>query len=92
MAAYIIGESRDTAAIKPLLNNILDPRMSTHIKFKGMTVCYAKLMALKKISGRQPGWESEQSKVDTVAAVYYLNWATDENFINTMDEINLNAK
>ena len=53
-AAYKLGERKDKLAIKPLLTNILDPRMSTNINFKGMTVCYCRLGALKKISNLSP--------------------------------------
>ena len=88
-AAYKLGERKDKLAIKPLLTNILDPRMSTNINFKGMTVCYCKLGALKKISNLSPPIELDQFSVDTMAAKFYLDWAIKEKIIQSEKEIDL---
>lgn len=88
-AAYKLGERKDKSSVKPLLTNILDPRMSTNINFKGMTVCYCRLGALKKISNLSPPIELDQFSVDTVAAKFYLNWAIKEKIIHSKEEIDL---
>jgi hypothetical protein len=88
-AAYKLGERKDKLAIKSLLMNILDPRMSTNINFKGMTVCYCKLGALKKISNLSPPIELDQFSVDTMAARFYLNWTIKEKIIQSEEEIDL---
>jgi hypothetical protein len=72
-AAYKLGERKDTSAVKPLLTNILDMRMSTNLNFKGMTVCYCRLTALKKISGVEPLLKLNQFEVDTAAVQFYLD-------------------
>ena len=89
-AAYELGERKDTSAVKALLTNILDTRMSTNLNFKGMTVCYCRLIALKKISGLQPPLSLDQFEVDTTAVEFYLDWAIKENYINTRNEIDIN--
>ena len=53
-ACYELDELKDTSAVKPLLTKALDPRISTNLKFKGMSVNYCRLVALKKISGVGP--------------------------------------
>jgi|GEM_PF-6483188 len=73
-AANKLGKARDTSAIKLLLSNILDGRMSTNLQFKGMTVCYCKLIALKKITGIEPIFKINQFTIDTSAVKYYLNF------------------
>jgi hypothetical protein len=88
-AAYELGEARDTSAIKPLLNNILDVRMSTSLKFKGMTVCYCKLGALKKILRVEPPFKINQFDLDSAAVKYYLDLVINKGLINA-EEVNIN--
>jgi hypothetical protein len=89
-AAYELGERKEISAIRPLLENILDHRMSTNINFKGMTVCYCKLVALKKISSLQPPAKLNQFIIDTAAARFYLSWAIKDGYIKQGDEVILN--
>jgi hypothetical protein len=91
-AAYKLGERKDTSAVKPLLTNILDMRMSTNLNFKGMTVCYCRLTALKKISGVEPLLKLNQFEVDTAAVQFYLDWAVKEKYIKSKSDININYK
>jgi hypothetical protein len=88
-AAYKLGEQKDASAIKPLLTNILDPRMSTSLKFKSMTVCYGRLGALRKITGVAPLWKIEQFSQDTAAANFYLGWAISKGIIQNKNEIDI---
>jgi hypothetical protein len=91
-AAYKLGERKDTSAVKPLLTNILDMRMSTNLNFKGMTVCYCRLTALKKISGVEPLLKLNQFEVDTAAVQFYLDWAVKEKYIKSKSDMNINYK
>jgi hypothetical protein len=88
-AAFKLGDRKDKLAIKRLLTNILDPRMTTNLRFKGISVCYSKLKALEKISRLSPTIELDQFSVDTMAAKFYLNWAIREKIIQTGEEIDL---
>jgi hypothetical protein len=89
MACYKLGEIRDTSAIKPLFKKILDPRISNDLRFKGMSVNYCRLMALRKISGVDVGREIDQFRVDTVATLFYLDWAVRQGFLNGKDEVDI---
>ena len=85
-ACYKLGEARDTSAVKLLLTKIIDWRMSTNFRFKGMTVYQCKVGALKKISGIEVFYNY---KPDTAIANVYLNWAIQKGFIKNKDEIDL---
>ncbi|HUC79781.1 MAG TPA: hypothetical protein VMR70_02660 [Flavisolibacter sp.] len=88
-AAYKLGEQKDTSAIKPLLTNILDPRMSTNLKYKGMTVCYGRLVALRKITGASPSWKIAQFDQDTAAVNFYLTWAFTKGIVQNRNDIDI---
>jgi hypothetical protein len=88
-AAYELGERKDSSAIKLLLTNILDPRISTNVRFKGMTVCYGRLVALKKITGTMPAWKISQFSLDTPAVAFYHRWALSKGIITNKNEIDL---
>jgi hypothetical protein len=89
-AAFALGETKDTSAIKPLLKSILDPRMSTNLRFKGMTVCYCKLASLREITGIESPNKLDQFGQDTAAAKFYLNWAIENGIVKSTDSIDLN--
>jgi hypothetical protein len=88
-ACFKLGKARDTSAIKLLLTKILDPRMSTNIFFKGMTVNYCRLGALNKISGSNFGIKLNQFKVDTAATNLYLDWAVKQGYLNDKNEVDI---
>ncbi|MBP6025617.1 hypothetical protein [Ferruginibacter sp.] len=88
-AAYKLGEAKDISAIKPLLNNILDVRMSTNIRFKGMTVCYCKLGALEKITGIKPPFKADQFEIDTFIVNYYVDTLIKKGVISA-GEVDIN--
>ncbi|RYD70367.1 MAG: hypothetical protein EOP55_22355 [Sphingobacteriales bacterium] len=54
LGCYKAGESRDKKYVQLLLKNANDPRVSTHINFKGISVYEAKMIALKKIYNKKP--------------------------------------
>jgi hypothetical protein len=71
-AAFHLGENKDTTAVELLFQNILDRRSSTDIRYKGLTVCYCKLGALRKISGLMPPHKLSPFTIDSMAVEYYL--------------------
>jgi hypothetical protein len=89
-ACYELGELRDTSAIKPLLAKALDPRISTNLKFKGMSVNYCRLGALKKISGVDIGRKIDQFGPDTAATNFYLDWAVKQGYLKDKNEVDIN--
>ncbi len=88
-ACFKLGEIKDTAAVKLLLTKILDPRMSTDFRFKGMTVNYCKLSALQKISGVGKGIKLDQFKVDTLTTIFYIDWAIKSGYIKSREEVDI---
>jgi hypothetical protein len=88
-ACYKLGEARDTASIRLLLSKALDPRMSTDLRFKGMCVAYSRLIALRKISGRDSGHRIDQYNPDTAAANFYLQWALDNGYLRTKQDVDM---
>jgi hypothetical protein len=88
-ACYHFGEARDTSAVKLLLNGILDPRISTNLFFKGMSVNYCRLAALENISGLPSGRKTAQFDVDTIAALFYLDWAVKEGYIKNKKDVDI---
>ena len=89
MACYKLGELKDTSAIKPLFTKILDPRISNDLRFKGMSVNYCRLTALRKISGVDIGRNIYQYWPDTAATLLYLEWAVKEGFLKNKDEVDI---
>jgi len=73
-AYYIIGENRDTNYIDSLLTNLDDPRISNNLRFKGMSIYQCKIVALKKISKKNPPNEIN-NRPDSANIKYYLSWA-----------------
>ena len=89
IACFELSELKDTSAIKPLFTKILDPRISTNLRFKGMSVNYCRLGALKKISGVDIGRKIDQFGPDTAATLFYLDWAVKEGFLKNKDEVDI---
>ncbi len=85
-ACYQIGEARDTSAVKFLLAKILDPRVSTRLKFYGMPVNYCRLVALRKISGIETAKMLNQLRVDTPATYFYLKWTMAKGYLKNKNE------
>lgn len=52
--AYKAGESGDKEFVPLLLKNSDDPRRSTNLQYKGITVYQAKMIALRKIFKQDP--------------------------------------
>jgi hypothetical protein len=89
-ACYELGELKDTSAIKLLLTKALDPRISHNLKFKGMSVNYCRLGALKKISGVEIGRKIDQFRCDTTATQFYLDWAVEHGYLKDRNEVDIN--
>ena len=88
-ACYHLGEAGDTSAVPLLLNGILDPRRSTDLHYKGMSVNYCRLGALNKISGLPSGRRPVQFNVDTVATLFYLDWAVKQGYIMNKKDVDI---
>jgi hypothetical protein len=88
-ACYRLGELKDTSAIKALLTKALDPRISTNLKYKGMSVNYCRLTALKKISGADIGRKIDQFGPDTAATYFYLDWAVKQGYLKDKEEVDV---
>lgn len=88
-AAAMLGKTKDTSAVVPLLTHIKDPRMTGVVKYKGMTCCYCRLCALKQISGIQPDLKLNQFIVDTAAINFYMDWALSNGYIKNKSDIQL---
>jgi hypothetical protein len=87
MACYPLGESNDTSSVKDLLNEALDPRIAHHIRFKGVSVNYARLTALQKISGNQYDRKINQFNVDTIATFFFRDWAIKNRYLKDKNEV-----
>ena len=59
------------------------------MNFKGMTVNYCRLGALKKISGVDLGRKLDQFTVDTAASNFYLDWAIKQGYLKDKSEVNI---
>jgi hypothetical protein len=88
-ACYELGQAKDTSAVKLLLTNILDPRISHHIRFKGMSVAQCRLTALKKISNIDVLRKDNRYIPDTTAVLFYLDWAFKEGHLRNKSEVNI---
>ncbi|WP_157494189.1 hypothetical protein [Fulvivirga imtechensis] len=78
---YLIGEQRDRTFITDVFTNPYDPRISHHIKFKGISVYQSKMIAMKKITEMEPPSEITY-KPDTAVVNFYYTWAKEEGYIN----------
>ena len=88
-ACYELGEARDTSSVKLLLSNILDPRISHDLRFKGMSVSQCRTGALKKISGIDVLRKTDEYIPDTTAVSFYLEWAVKEKHIQDKNEVDI---
>lgn len=68
--AFDAGESKDTVFLPLLLKNADDPRMCTHIRFKGFSVYQEKMGAIKKILNVTPPTEITHKPDSTVIKFY----------------------
>lgn len=71
--SYLIGEQKDTGSIPQLLSNMNDPRISNNIAFKGISVYQSKMIALKKISVKEPPIKITY-KPDSSIIKFYKDW------------------
>lgn len=88
-ACYELGEAKDTSAVRLLLTKALDPRISTNLRFKGMSVNYCRLGALRKISGIDIGRKIDQFGTDTAATLFYLDWAVKQGYLKDKGEVDI---
>jgi hypothetical protein len=89
-ASYELGEIRDTSSVKNLLNKALDPRITHNLKFNGMSVNYSKIRALQKISNNAYKGKINQHEVDTIATIFFRDWAIKNKYLKNKEEIDIN--
>lgn len=87
-ACFQLGETKDTSSVKLLLTHIKDPRVTNYYKYKGLSVYYCRITALKKISG-DSYYGKITNEIDTNAINFYLRWAFKNKLINDMTDIQL---
>ncbi len=63
--------------------------MTTDLRYKGMTVCYCELVALKKITGVLSPKELNQYGVDTSIVNFYLDWAIKNKYIKDKKDVDI---
>ena len=74
---YLAGESGNEDFVPMLLNNPQDNRTSTQIRFKGFSVYYGKMIALKKIYSVNPPVAITQEP-DSMVIGFYENLYNDK--------------
>ena len=89
-ASYELGEVRDTTSVKNLLNKALDPRITHNLKFYGVSVNYSRLIALQKISNNAYKEKINQQQVDTIATIFFRDWAIKNKYLKNEAEIDIN--
>ena len=72
LGAFKAGKSGNIKYIPLLIENADDRRMSTDIKFKGVTVYQSKMIALKKIYKKEPPAKITY-KVDSSVIIFFKN-------------------
>jgi hypothetical protein len=70
IGAYNAQITKDSVFIPLLLKNVSDPRISHHKNFYGITVYYGCIIALKKITKKEPPHKITH-EVDTVNVNFY---------------------
>ena len=83
------ADTKDTSAVKLILGKSLDPRMSTDMRFKGFSVNYFRVRALKEISGLDLGRKIDQFGPDTVATLFYLEWAIKKGLVKDIADADI---
>lgn len=74
IGAFYAGESEKQKFVPLLLQNADDERTSINLRFKGITIYQAKMIALKKIFKKEPPVPIT-FKVDSSVIVFYKNLA-----------------
>ena len=70
--AFEAGETKNRVFVPYILNNASDVRMSTNIRFYGVTVYQAKMQALEKIFEKSPPHKITY-KLDSSVIKYYVD-------------------
>ena len=81
MACSNIDGIEDTTLVIYLLEHIYDKSVSLHINYKGMSVHYVVVGALRRMSGLEPPIKNSQFHYSQENTDFYLNWAMDKGFI-----------
>ena len=80
IAAFHLGERKDTVSVRDLLCNLDDPRITHHLKQKGMSIYYCKAGALRKISGLEIDIKQHELP-DSLVIKTFTNWALENELL-----------
>jgi hypothetical protein len=67
-----VGETKDTFFVKHVFINPADPRVSNNLKFKGISIYQAKMIAVKEITGVEPPVKITYIPDTSVINFYFL--------------------
>lgn len=86
IASYYFGEKKDKSVFIELLTGIEDSRISHNYNYKGMSVYYCKMTALRKISDLNIVVK-ENEKPDFKKIQKFINWAIENKIIAEKEKI-----
>lgn len=79
---YLIGEKKLLKYIPEIFKEIDDPRISHHLKFKGISIYQSKIIALYKMSGLEPPRKITY-RPDTLIINFYSKWAREKGYLKS---------
>lgn len=86
IASNYFGEHKDRSIVRHLLTGINDQRISHNIYYKGMSVYYCKMVALRKISGLNIKiTETEEPKLEKIQK--FIDWAVRNQLIGKKEKV-----
>jgi hypothetical protein len=88
-ACYELGEKRDTSAVKNLLYQALDPRITHDSRYKGRSINHIRIFALQKISNNQYQRKIDYKHVDTIATLFFRDWAIESKYLKDETEVDI---
>lgn len=77
---FLAGKYKWQVAVPLILKDPYNPKISHHIRFKGLSLYQSKMSALKNISGLGPP-NKVTYKVDSSVVRFYQDWALKEGLV-----------
>jgi hypothetical protein len=87
---YKLGEKRDASTVKNLLYQVLDPRITHDIRYYGIRINHIRILALQKISNNQYKRKIDFRHVDTIATLFFRDWAIENKYIEDETAVDIN--
>jgi hypothetical protein len=86
IASNYFGEHKNRSIVRHLLTGIEDQRISHNIHYKGMSVYYCKMVALRKISGLNiKVTEAEEPNPEKIQK--FIDWAVENQLIGKKEKV-----